>query len=53
MGMIIPADDIVINSANLKVVEVSLTDENNLMRKESIENCLKMQNNQGKLPSHI
>ena len=53
MGMIIPADGIVIESSNLKIDEASLTGESNLMRKESIENCIKMQNyNQGhKLPS--
>ena len=43
MGMIIPADGIVINSTNLKIDEASLTGESNLMRKESIENCLKME----------
>ena len=41
MGMIIPADGIVINSSNLKLDEASLTGESNLMRKESIENYLK------------
>jgi Ca2+ transporting ATPase len=51
MGMIIPADGIVINSSNLKIDEASLTGESNLMRKESIDNCLKMENNSGKLPS--
>ena len=44
MGMIIPADGIVINSTNLKIDEASLTGESNLMRKESIENCLKIVN---------
>ncbi len=44
MGMIIPADGIVISSTNLKIDEASLTGESNLMRKESIENCLKMIN---------
>ena len=53
MGMIIPADGIVINSTNLKIDEASLTGESNLMRKESIENCLKLQNNNGKLPSPL
>ena len=51
MGMIIPADGIVINSSNLKLDEASLTGESNLMRKESIENCLKMKNESGKFPS--
>ena len=51
MGMIIPADGIVISSTNLKLDEASLTGESNLMRKESIENCLKMKNESGKYPS--
>ncbi len=51
MGMIIPADGIVINSTNLKIDEASLTGESNLMRKESMETCLKMQNNSDKYPS--
>ena len=51
MGMIIPADGIVISSTNLKLDEASLTGESNLMRKESIENCLKMKNENGKYPS--
>ena len=51
MGMIIPADGIVINSTNLKLDEASLTGESNLMRKESIETCLKMKNDSGKYPS--
>ena len=50
MGMIIPADGIVINSSNLKIDEASLTGESNLMRKESIENCLKIKNNE-RMPS--
>lgn len=45
LGMIIPADGILIQSSNLRVDEASLTGESNLMRKETIENCLK---NQGK-----
>ena len=51
MGMIIPADGIVINSSNLKLDEASLTGESNLMRKESIDNCLKMKSDSGKYPS--
>ena len=51
MGMIIPADGIIINSSNLKLDEASLTGESNLMRKESIENCLKIKNDSGKYPS--
>ena len=51
MGMIIPADGIIINSTNLKIDEASLTGESNLMRKESIETCLKMKNDTGKYPS--
>ena len=51
MGMIIPADGIVINSSNLKLDEASLTGESNLMRKESIENCLKIKSDSGKFPS--
>ena len=51
MGMIIPADGIVINSSNLKIDEASLTGESNLMRKESIDNCLKMKSDSGKYPS--
>ena len=51
MGMIIPADGIVINSSNLKLDEASLTGESNLMRKESIENCLKIKSDSGKYPS--
>ena len=51
MGMIIPADGIVISSTNLKIDEASLTGESNLMRKESMENCLKMKNESGKYPS--
>ena len=51
MGMIIPADGIIITSTNLKLDEASLTGESNLMRKESIENCLKMKNDSGKYPS--
>jgi len=51
MGMIIPADGIIINSSNLKLDEASLTGESNLMRKESIENCLKIKSDSGKFPS--
>ena len=51
MGMIIPADGIIINSSNLKLDEASLTGESKLMRKESIENCLKMKSDSGKFPS--
>ena len=51
MGMIIPADGIIISSTNLKLDEASLTGESNLMRKESMENCLKMKNDNGKYPS--
>jgi len=51
MGMIIPADGIVITSTNLKIDEASLTGESNLMRKESIENCLKMEQNREVYPS--
>ena len=51
MGMIIPADGIIISSTNLKIDEASLTGESNLMRKESIENCLKIKNDNGKYPS--
>ena len=51
MGMIIPADGIIISSTNLKLDEASLTGESNLMRKESIENCLKIKNDSGKYPS--
>ena len=51
MGMIIPADGIIISSTNLKIDEASLTGESNLMRKESMENCLKMKNESGKYPS--
>ena len=51
MGMIIPADGIVISATNLKLDEASLTGESNLMRKESIENCLKMKSDSGKYPS--
>ena len=51
MGMIIPADGIVIESSNLKLDEASLTGESNLMRKESIQNCLKMKGDSGKYPS--
>ena len=51
MGMIIPADGIIISSTNLKIDEASLTGESNLMRKESMENCLKIKNDNGKHPS--
>ena len=51
MGMIIPADGIVIESTNLKLDEASLTGESNLMRKESIQNCLKIKGGSGKYPS--
>ena len=51
MGMIIPADGIVIESSNLKLDEASLTGESNLMRKESIQNCLKIKGDSGKYPS--
>ena len=51
MGMIIPADGIVITSTNLKLDESSLTGESNLMRKESIENCLKLDKNRDVHPS--
>ena len=51
MGMIIPADGIIISSTNLKLDEASLTGESNLMRKESMENCLKIKNDNGKYPS--
>ena len=50
-GMIIPADGIIITSNNLKLDEAFLTGESELMRKESIENCLKMKNDSGKYPS--
>mgnify|MGYP002625047044 CR=1 FL=1 len=50
MGMIIPADGIILASSNLKIDESSLTGESNLMRKESIENCLKIKG-KDKFPS--
>ena len=43
LGMIIPADGILIQSSNLRVDEASLTGESNLMRKETIDTCLKNQ----------
>ena len=51
MGMIIPADGIVISSTNLKLDEASLTGESNLMRKESLDNCKKLKGDSGKYPS--
>ena len=39
--MIIPADGILISSSNLRVDEASLTGESDLMRKETLENCIK------------
>ena len=45
------SDEELISSTNLKLDEASLTGESNLMRKESIENCLKMKNESGKYPS--
>ena len=41
LGMIIPADGILITSSNLRVDESSLTGESDLMRKETLENCIK------------
>ena len=41
LGMIIPADGVLIQSSNLKVDEASLTGESNLMKKETIEQCMK------------
>lgn len=52
-GMIIPADGIIITSSYLKIDEYTLTGENDLMRKESIENCLKVKNLSGNYPSPI
>ena len=53
VGNIIPADGILIESNNLRVDESSLTGESNLMRKETIEDCIKNQKkyNEKKLPS--
>ena len=53
MGMIIPADGIIINSTNLKIDEASLTGESKLMRKESIENCIQIEKNYEKFPSPL
>ena len=39
MGMMIPADGIIITASNLKVDESSLTGESNLMRKEPLDKC--------------
>lgn len=48
-GMVIPADGIIIESDDLKIDESSLTGESNLMKKNSLENCLKVldKNNKG------
>jgi len=55
LGMIIPADGILISSSNLRVDESSLTGESDLMRKETLENCIKNKDkyNDKKLPSPI